>query len=149
GLAQDEYLELRYINEVRTHLQMARTLLKLAEPQREDAIAGLLSAQTQFDLYAAPPGSDTSAPSPTTRERSPLSFIPFLGQGGEGAASQSYQSQKAAVRAGLDQALAQLRDADAHARDRAAARKNADNAVPAARAGWTTSTSFFRDSIEA
>src|SRR3954468_18897168 len=93
GLAQDEYLELRYINEVRTHLQMARTLLKLAEPQREDAVAGLLSAQTQFDLYAAPPGSETTPPAPTPRERSPLSFIPFLGQGGEPSATQTYQAQ--------------------------------------------------------
>src|SRR4051812_15358201 len=150
GLAQDEYLELRYINEVRTHLQMARTLLKLAEPQREDAVAGLLSAQTQFDLYAAPPGSETmSASAPTTRERSPLSFIPFLGQGGEPSATQTYQAQKAAVRAGLEQALAQLRDADAHAKDPAAARKNDVEVVQRVLDAVTDLSAQFRDSIEA
>src|SRR5439155_2783648 len=126
-LAQDDYQELRYINEVRTHLQMARTLLKLADPQREDAVAGLLSAQTQFDLYAAPPASGAGtapASAAAPRERSPLSFMPFLGQGGGDSAAQSYQAPKAAVRTGLGQALAQLRDADAHAKDPAAAGEN-------------------------
>jgi two-component system NtrC family sensor kinase len=148
GQVQDESLELRLINEVRTHLQMARTLLKLADPQREDAVAGLMSAQTQFDLYAAPPGS-AFAPATQARERSPLAVLPLLGQGNDAANTQSYQAQKAAVRAGLQEALAQLRNDGAHAADPAAARRGDVDVVERVLAAVTDLSTQFRDSIEA
>lgn len=147
GLAQDEYLELRYINEVRTHLQMARTLLKLADPQREDAIAGMLSAQTQFSLYAAPPDAGPD-PNGSERDRSPLAFLPFLRQD-DSRAPESYEEQKAAVRTGLHQALLQLRDPDAHAANLAEARKKDVEVVERVLAAVTDLSAQFRDSIEA
>jgi hypothetical protein len=53
GQAQDEYQHLRYVNEIRSHLEMAEKFLRVAEPQTLEAKAGVLAAQNQLNLYAS------------------------------------------------------------------------------------------------
>jgi two-component system NtrC family sensor kinase len=148
GLAWEEYQELRYVNEVRTHLQMARTLLGLPDPQREDAIAGVLAAQRQFDLYATPAlRSAAGDPQPvSSADRWPLAFL-FFGDTEDSA--DPYEQQKATVRTGLRDALAQLRDVMAHANDPVAARKQDSRVVDDVFNSVSDLSTQIRDSIAA
>jgi signal transduction histidine kinase len=103
GLAWEEYQQLRFVNDVRTHLQVAEGLLGVLEPQREDAFANVLAAQNKFemsaeDLGAAPQGDGAAFGNLFRRPRS------------ASEADDPYKSQKETVRTGLAEALKQLEE---------------------------------------
>jgi signal transduction histidine kinase len=108
GLAWAEYQQLRYVNDVRTHLQVAEGLLAVPEPPREEAFANVLIAEKLFTLSESELGS-----SPVPGEKSLLSSIlqPSAGV----SAADPFEQQKGKVRAGLTVALKELEEGNAGA----------------------------------
>jgi signal transduction histidine kinase len=101
GLAWDEYKQLKFVDDVRTHLQVAEGLLNVVDPQREEAKAHVLSARSLFEMSESELGSASQA------DASPLRFL-ISGWRGEGVPVDPYLAQKATVRKGLADAAKQL-----------------------------------------
>ena len=110
GLAWEEYQQLRFVNDVRTHLQVAEGLLSVLDPQREDAFANVLVAQNKFDMSAEDLGASPQA------EPSALTYF-LSSPRGVLARDDPYQAQKETIRTGLAAALAQLKDPSAESTD--------------------------------
>jgi len=140
-LTWEQYQELRYVNEVRTHLETADILLRLPEPQREDALGALLSAQLKLD-YARDAGAAATAPSGL-----PLPSVLRSSASGE-ASGDPYAGQKAEILADLRAALALIRDPAAPAGDDAAARRRDVDAVHGVLDHANDLAKDIRDSIE-
>lgn len=103
GLAWQEYKQLQYVNGVRTNLQIAEGLLNALQPQREEAVASLLAAENQFDLWASEGSASADG------DGSLLRFV--VPRSSDSDMTDPYEPQKASIRAGLAVA-ARERDAD-------------------------------------
>ena len=96
GQAWKGYELLKFVNDVRTDLQVADSLLRVLEPQREDARANVLVARNKFLL------GETD----------------LVGEG--------YEQQKESIRAGLADAEAQLKNDDGRSDDTEGKQKQRD-----------------------
>ena len=112
GRAFDEFRDLKYVNDVRTHLQVAQGLLNVPVPQRDNARERVYSARQAFDLATNELGSDDPG------EQSLLGYV-LPGRDAR-VSIDAYPAQKEAIRRGLEQAFIQLKDPAAPAPQTAA-----------------------------
>ena len=140
GQAWEEYKQLRYVNDVRTHLEVADGLLRVPEPQRDDAAERVAAAQRVFALaneeLGAAGADDTS-------------LLRYLLSGGGGQRVDPYQQQKVTIGHGLDAALAQLKTPPPPSQDPGVARAEAIGAVWDVFRAVDELSNQIRDSIEA
>ena len=145
GRAFEEFEDLKYVNEVRTHLQIAEGLLNATEPQRANARERVWSARHAFDVATNELG--TGEPD----EQSLLSYV--LPGRSTRVSIDAYPEQKEAIKNGLEAAFKQLIDPpapvkDGPARDPAAVRAQDLRVVGAVLGAVDELSKQVRDSIE-
>jgi signal transduction histidine kinase len=140
GRAFDEFKDLRYVNDVRTQLQIAQGLLNVPEPQRENAAERVAAARTAFEVATSELGS------PAPEEQSLLSYV--LPGRNPRVSIDAYPEQKEKIRRGLEAAFVQLKDPPAPAPDSAFVRAADLQAVGAVLGAVEDLSQQVRESIE-